>query len=325
MGLTPIESYVDNLTPQLCICNSCGRHVSPTRANLWRGQGGCKYCAGKSIDVESIDRVFLDAKVQPLEPYLTSTTPRLCLCSQCGNKVSPRYTDLRRGQGGCIFCAGNFPKDPGYSVLAELYVDQALTAGEVGEVLGLASTTVLKYLHVHDIATRGGYEKYGCERPSNQALEQWYIIDGMTSDEVGKLCNASSRTIVKWLREAEIPVRKGGASHGIYCEDVFLNNPELASAHAYLYLVRFVTDTEEYLKIGIGRCNSRRVENHRYIGGKVVQIRYGTLYDCFSVEQQIFRDFGQYRYAPKNPRMLGGKTECFVSSAPIDLGQYRLE
>lgn len=72
---------------------------------------GCRYCSysamgdAKRLSEEVADQVFLDAGLEPLEPYVGSTTPRLCRCMTCGREVSPSHNALQNGQGGCKYCA----------------------------------------------------------------------------------------------------------------------------------------------------------------------------------------------------------------------------
>jgi hypothetical protein len=198
------------------------------------------------------------------------------------------------------------------------------TTYEVAEILGISGATVVKYLEKHGIQRRGGYEKYGCERPTTEQLEQWYAIDAMTTIEIGQFCNASAKTVTKWLREAGIRVRGSGNLHGVYHSALLLANSRLYWAPAFVYIVRYTTEDEDYLKVGVGRQNSRRLENHFSAGAVLVQVREGILYDCYVIEQQIRRDFRSHRYEPKNDRMPSGRTECFLLDAPIKLKEYEL-
>jgi hypothetical protein len=52
--------------------------------------------------------------LEPLEPYINSTTRWRSRCLRCSNETYPRLGDLRSGKsiGGCQFCAGNRPLDP---------------------------------------------------------------------------------------------------------------------------------------------------------------------------------------------------------------------
>lgn len=44
------------------------------------------------------------AGLEPLVPYPGSAAPWLCRCTRCGDEVSPQYSGIRNGQGGCRVC-----------------------------------------------------------------------------------------------------------------------------------------------------------------------------------------------------------------------------
>lgn len=44
--------------------------------------------------------------LEPLEPYPGARRPWRCIHLACGLEVTPRYGDVRAGQGGCIHCRG---------------------------------------------------------------------------------------------------------------------------------------------------------------------------------------------------------------------------
>ena len=45
-----------------------------------------------------------EAGLQPLEEYSGSLKPWRCKCKKCGNIVTPTYSNVNRGQGGCKYC-----------------------------------------------------------------------------------------------------------------------------------------------------------------------------------------------------------------------------
>jgi hypothetical protein len=109
--LEPLEPYPGgNHLPWRCQCMTCGALVSPTRANIGRGQGGCiacgiKICAAKRLGDE--DQAIVDmvqADLQPLEPYPGSNKPWRCRCLGCEQDVTPRLAHVRQGRGGCRTC-----------------------------------------------------------------------------------------------------------------------------------------------------------------------------------------------------------------------------
>ena len=89
---------------------TCDAVVSPTKANISRGQGGCSTCgikirAAKRLGDE--DQAILDmvqADLQPLESYPRSDKAWRCRCLQCEREAAPRLSHIRQGRGGCRTC-----------------------------------------------------------------------------------------------------------------------------------------------------------------------------------------------------------------------------
>jgi hypothetical protein len=109
-GLVPLEPYPGSGQPWRCRCDRCENEVTPRYAAVCRG-AGCRYCAletaGQSIrlDGEGAADLMRAAGLVPLQPYPGAGLPWLCRCLTCDRDVTPRYTDVRRGHGGCKRCA----------------------------------------------------------------------------------------------------------------------------------------------------------------------------------------------------------------------------
>lgn len=104
-SLKPLEPYVGKSHKRRCVCLTCGRESLVRYAHV-RDGGKCAYCSGKKVDLEIVDELFKENDLVPLEPYTKNTKPRKCRCSRCGNEVSPSYSNLQKGSGGCAICAG---------------------------------------------------------------------------------------------------------------------------------------------------------------------------------------------------------------------------
>jgi hypothetical protein len=84
--------------------------VTPTRANISRGQGGCiacgiKVCAAKRLgDEEQAVLDMVQADLQPLDSYPGVNKAWRCRCLRCEQEVSPRLAHIRQGRGGCLAC-----------------------------------------------------------------------------------------------------------------------------------------------------------------------------------------------------------------------------
>lgn len=103
-GLTPSVSYPGGNIPWLSKCGGCGRVVSPRYNSIQQGQGGCLVCAKKKVDPEIVMATMVKAGLEPLVPFPGALTPWRCKHA-CGRVVSPRYSSIQQGQGGCLICA----------------------------------------------------------------------------------------------------------------------------------------------------------------------------------------------------------------------------
>ena len=70
-----------------------------------QGDGPCGYCAGKVVDVEDAINAMQIAGLKPLDPYGKALDRWKCECLSCGRTVYPTYSAIKKGQGGCRFCA----------------------------------------------------------------------------------------------------------------------------------------------------------------------------------------------------------------------------
>jgi hypothetical protein len=109
-GLKPLETYGGNIKPWKSKHSKCGRIVYPTLNAIKRGQGPCKYCAGKAVYPPDAVKLFLSKGLKPVEPYPgDNKKPWKCIHLACGNEVSPKYAIVARGESmGCHHCSDQF-------------------------------------------------------------------------------------------------------------------------------------------------------------------------------------------------------------------------
>jgi hypothetical protein len=109
-GLKPLETYGGNIKPWKSKHLKCGRIVYPTLNAIKRGQGPCKYCAGKAVYPPDAVKLFLSKGLKPVEPYPgDNKKPWKCIHLACGNEVSPKYAIVARGESmGCHHCSDQF-------------------------------------------------------------------------------------------------------------------------------------------------------------------------------------------------------------------------
>ena len=103
-GLEPLEPYPTGAVPWRCRCVKCEREVTPTYENVKNGKR-CAYCAGVRVDATDAGELMRAAGLEPLEPYPGTNVPWRCRCLVCNHEVTPQYTYVRQGKGGCLTCS----------------------------------------------------------------------------------------------------------------------------------------------------------------------------------------------------------------------------
>lgn len=56
------------------------------------------------VKAEDAEAVMITAGLIPVGDFPGTQHPWLCICDRCGRPTSPRYNDIRKGQGGCKPC-----------------------------------------------------------------------------------------------------------------------------------------------------------------------------------------------------------------------------
>jgi len=112
-GLEPLDPYPGRDAAWRCRCTVCERVVAPTAGSVRVSKSGCAYCARNRVDADEAVAVMLAAGLEPLEPYPGGHVGWHVRCTTCESEGRPHYSSVRAGQGGCSFCAGNNPRDPG--------------------------------------------------------------------------------------------------------------------------------------------------------------------------------------------------------------------
>lgn len=111
-NLEPLEPYPgSSAKPWKARHTVCGRIVSPRLGNVAAGQGACRDCGQEAshratrLEEAEVVAVMRQAGLEPLDPYPGVDAPWRCRHEPCGREVSPRYFNVKRGQGGCATCA----------------------------------------------------------------------------------------------------------------------------------------------------------------------------------------------------------------------------
>ena len=107
-GLLPLEPYRNALATWKSIHQECGKTVTPKYNSVQQGSSGCQYCAGNlPINESAAIELFQVNDLEPLEKFPGANARWKSKHLKCGKIVFPRYTTIRQGHGGCVFCAGN--------------------------------------------------------------------------------------------------------------------------------------------------------------------------------------------------------------------------
>jgi recombinational DNA repair protein (RecF pathway) len=109
-GLEPLVPFKNNTTPWLSKCLVCGLESTPTLKSIKNRSSkrkGCRHCAPNAPkSEEQATQIMRERNLEPLEPYINSTTKWKCKCLVCSSIVTPAYNSIKAGQGGCLKCAG---------------------------------------------------------------------------------------------------------------------------------------------------------------------------------------------------------------------------
>lgn len=211
-GAKPLEPYPGARVRWNCECLKCGRKISPVYSSVINeGLNPCGYCAGKRVDPKTAFAVMVNAGLTPLEDYVKSERPWRCICNKCKKLVTPSYTSIRTGQGGCRYCAD---KGLDYNEPAYLYL---MTHPNLGaHKVGIANTkTRVNRIKEH--------QKYG-----------WVLfkaIDFETGDDAYQI----EQQVLTWLRLKKglgIFLSKEQLPQGGYSETVEAGEIELVTIWA---------------------------------------------------------------------------------------------
>jgi transposase len=105
---------------------------------------------------------------------------------------------------------------PSAARLRKMYVTDGRAIGDIATTAGVSARTARRWLVEAGIDIRPPSPQPGhggLARPLAAQLHRWYVTQLMTTDEIASRCGvASTSTIVRWLREAGVPLRPPGRS-----------------------------------------------------------------------------------------------------------------
>jgi len=208
-GANPLVPYPGTRVRWECNCVKCGRRIFPDYSSVVNsGQNACGYCAGKRVDPKSAFITMVNADLTPLEDYVRADKPWRCICNKCQKIVTPTYTSIRVGQGGCRYCTN---KGLDYNEPAYLYLmtNQVLGAHKIGIANGKTRVNRIKE-----------HQKYG-----------WDLFKSIEYDS-GDEAFQIEQQVLAWLRQEKglgIHLNKEQLPQGGYSETVDAMEIELVT------------------------------------------------------------------------------------------------
>ena len=91
------------VTPWQCFDTVCERTSKPSDNSVQQGKG-CPFCAGNRVDPAEAVVVMIGVKIDPHGPYPGAHMPWPGTCRSCGEAVTPTYSSVKFGRGGCRRC-----------------------------------------------------------------------------------------------------------------------------------------------------------------------------------------------------------------------------
>ena len=155
LGMKPLVPYPGANKPWKCRCDVCKKTVYPTYSSAANRNSGCTYCTGNKVDAKDAKNLMILNELKPLEPYPGANKPWKCRCEICKRAVTPRYTSIQGGQGGCKYCA-NWGINYGGEGYIYLMTNQKLNSHKIG-ISGKVTTRYGNRVEKHE---KDGWKLY---------------------------------------------------------------------------------------------------------------------------------------------------------------------
>jgi hypothetical protein len=150
---------------------------------------------------------MLDRNLKPLEAFPGAAKKWKCLCLTCNREVTPMYTSIQRGQGGCKFCA-NWGIDYGANGFLYLMTNKSLSAHKLG--IGNSARIDGSRISQHE---KNGWELY-------KKLEFEVTDDAFKIEQEVLIWLRRDRNLDAYLSEFEMP--QGGYSETVDASEIDL-------------------------------------------------------------------------------------------------------
>ena len=208
LGLKPLIPYPGGKKKWKCRCLVCKRTIYPTYSSILSQKSGCNYCSGSRVDARDAKKLMIENGLKPLEPFPGAVKKWKCRCEACKRIVTPMYTSIQRGQGGCRYCA-NWGID--YGAKGYLYL---MTNRE---------------LFSHKLGIGNSSENPNLGRIKQHEKRGWKLYKKMDFEVTDNAYNLEQK-VLKWLREekqlriylSEFEMPQGGYSETVDAEEIDL-------------------------------------------------------------------------------------------------------
>jgi len=206
-GKKPLVKYPGAKVQWKCKCLVCKKIIYPTYSSTVNRKSGCLYCEGNKVDANDAVKFMRLNNLTPLVPYPGARVAWKSRCRQCKNIVSPQYSSVKSGQGGCRFCA-----DWGIDYLAE----------------GFIYLMTNEDLNSHKIGI-GNTERQKGDRIKQHKKHGWHLVNQMIFDKTDDAFNIEQKILTWWrdslkldvyLSEFEMP--QGGYTETVDASEIDL-------------------------------------------------------------------------------------------------------
>lgn len=280
-------SYTNKRSPVTVTCNRHGDFEVLANSHLHgRKPSGCPRCSGKQVLTEDfVDKaknIHGDAYDYSISNYRGATTPLDIICPTHGvfSQKPCEHNRVREGRPptGCPTC-GNLRISNSNKDTLQAFIRKAR----------VVHNEFYDYSKIDYINSR---TKVVITCPNHGDFEQ------------------------KAAHHLEGSGCPGCYTPGYFCESFFSSHPDRKKDPAVRYFVKLAKDGEEFIKVGITTTSVEKRFTSDAHDVEILDLKYGSLYDCFHDEQNILKNNSEFKYVPTN-RLLSGNTECLDLRAKI--------
>jgi hypothetical protein len=325
-GLEPTEKFKGPHAPWKSIHIECGRKVSPRWANVQQGNSVCVFCSGSRVDMTEAKKLLKELQLKPLEPYPGNKVGWRCMHLICGKEVSPTYSALRRGQGGCQVCGKN--------MVTEIEALKLLKKNNYTPLTDFPGGSN-PWSCTHDVCGTRVDVRAAYLRRGNTGCSFCSGTKPITSSQANKFFKSRGFKPLEPFKNAKTPMKSihlvcgrevsptwaslkvsGGCK---YCSVSLVN----LIAPAYLYLITSKELNAHKVGISGHGATVNRLERHKRLGWESYAVLdFETGEEAYKIEEQILEwlrlELNLPKYLVSEQMPQGGHTET-VDASEIDL------